>query len=67
MDVLHQVVAHIKASPLKIFLKLDKTTDVINLSQLIKLVRYMHFGTTMKALLFNEPPETPKQNTSSDV
>ena len=41
-DILDQVIADIKASPLKTFLQLDETTDVENCSQLIALVRYVH-------------------------
>ena len=42
----------IKASPLKISLQMDKTTDIENCSQLIALVRYVHDGTIMKHFLF---------------
>lgn len=44
LDILDQVIADIKASPLKIFLQLDGTTDVANCSQLIALVKFVHDG-----------------------
>ena len=39
-DILHQVVADLKASHTKFNLQLDETTDIANLSQLIAFVRY---------------------------
>ena len=53
-DILDQVIADIKASPLKISLQLDETTDVENCSQLIALVRYVHDGAIMEDFLFCE-------------
>ena len=53
-DILDQVIADIKASPLKISLQLDETTDVENCSKLIALVRYVHDGAIMEDFLFCE-------------
>ena len=61
-DILHQVVADLKASHTKFSLQLDETTaDVANLSQLIEFVHYVtgdkikeflckHLTTTAKAI-----------------
>ena len=61
-DILHQVVADLKASLTKFSLQLDETTDVANLSQLIAFVHYVtgdkikeeflckHLTTTAKAI-----------------
>ena len=60
-DILHQVVADLKASHTKFSLQLDETTDVANLSQLIAFVHYVtgdiikeflckHLTTTAKAI-----------------
>ena len=62
-DILHQVVADLKASHTKFNLQLDETTDVANLSQLIAFVCYVkgdkikeeflfckHLATTAKAI-----------------
>ena len=54
LDILDQVIADIKATPLKISFQLDKTTNAENCSQLIVLVRYVHDGTIMKDFLFCE-------------
>ena len=40
-DILHHVVADLKASHTKFSLQLDETTDVANLSQLIAFVHYV--------------------------
>ena len=53
-DILDQVIADIKASPLKTFLQLDETTDVENCSQLIALVRYVCDAATIEEFLFCE-------------
>ena len=53
-DILDQVIADIKASPLKISLQLDETTDVDNFSQLIALVTYVHDSAIMEDFLFCE-------------
>ena len=61
-NILHQVVADLKASHTKFNLQLDETTDIANLSQLIAFVRYVtgdkinkeflckHLTTTAKAI-----------------
>ena len=61
-DILHQVVADLKASHTKFSLHLDETTDVANLSQLVAFVHYVtgdkikeeflckHLTTTAKAI-----------------
>ena len=53
-DILDQVIADIRASPLKISLQLDETTDVENCSQLIALVKYVQYGVIMEDFLFCE-------------
>ena len=40
-DILHQVVADLKANHTKFSLQLDETTDVANLSQLTAFVHYV--------------------------
>ena len=40
-DILEQVIADIKASPVKISLQLDESVDVSNCSQLIAAVQYV--------------------------
>ena len=54
LDILNQVIADIKANPLKISLQLNETTDVENCSQLIALVRYVHDGAITEKFLFCE-------------
>ena len=44
LDILDQVIADIKASPLKTS-QFDELTDFENCCQLIALVRYVHDGT----------------------
>lgn len=40
-DVLNQVVSAVKASPIRVSLQLDESTDVANVSQLIVFVRFV--------------------------
>ena len=55
LDILDQIIADMKASSLKVFCQLDKTTDIENCSQLISLVRYKYDGTIiMENYLFFE-------------
>lgn len=54
-DVLCQVIEQIKASPGKISVQLDETTDVSNCSQLLVFVRYVHEYTIKEEFLFCEP------------
>ena len=51
-DILGQVVANSKASPTKFSIKLDKTTDVANLNQIIAFVRYVKGQEIKKEFLF---------------
>ena len=51
-DILHQVVADLKASHTKFSLQLDETTDVANLSQLIAFVRYVQGDKIKEEFLF---------------
>ena len=43
-DILDQIVEEIQASPTRISLQLDESTDVSNLSQLIVYTRYIKDG-----------------------
>jgi len=45
LDILEQIILHMKGSRLKISLQLNKAIDVSNGSQLIALVRYGHDST----------------------
>ena len=51
-DILHQVVADVKASHTKFSRQLDETTDVANLSQLIAFVRYVKGDKIKEEFLF---------------
>ena len=51
-DILHQVIAYLKASHTKFSLQLDETTDVVNLSQLIAFVRYVRGDKIKEEFLF---------------
>ena len=51
-DILHQVVADLRASHTKFSLQLDETTDVANLSQLIAFVRYVKGDKIKEEFLF---------------
>ena len=51
-DILHQVVADLKASHTKFSLQLDETTDFANLSQLIAFVRYVKGDKIKEEFLF---------------
>ena len=51
-DILHQVVADLKAIHTKFSLQLDDTTDVANLSQLIAFVRYVKEDKIKEEFLF---------------
>ena len=59
-DIFNQVVADVKASPTKFSLQLDKTTDVVNLKQLIALVRYVKEHEIKKEFLFCKHLTTAK-------
>ena len=51
-DILHQVVADLKASHTKFSLQLNETTDIANLSQLIAFVRYAKGDKIKEEFLF---------------
>ena len=59
-NILHQVIADIKASSMKIFFQLDEKTDVENCSQLIALVRYIHDSTIIEYFIFEDLKRTTK-------
>ena len=51
-DILEQVVVDIKASPVKISLQVDESTDVSNCCQLLVLVRYVKNNKVEESFLF---------------
>ena len=53
-NILHQVVADLKASHTKFSLQLDETTDAANLSQLITFVRYATGDKIKEEFLFSK-------------
>ena len=57
-DILEQVIADIKASPVTISLQLDESTDVSNCSQLIAVVRYVKNKKIEESFLFCQSLET---------
>ena len=57
-DILEQVIADIKASPITISLQLDESTDVSNCSQLIAVVRYVKNKKIEESFLFCQSLET---------
>jgi len=54
-DILDQVIAEINASPFKISMQLDESTDCAQCSQLLVFVRYMHGCDIKEEFLFCEP------------
>ena len=54
-DILQQVIADVKASPIKVSLQLDDSTDVSLCSQLLVFVRYVKEKEVVKEFLFCEP------------
>ena len=56
-DILEQVIADIKASPVTILLQLDESTDVSNCS-LIAVVRYLKNKKIEESFLFCQSLET---------
>ena len=58
LDILEQVISHIKACPLNISIQLGETTDVSNCSQLIALARYFHDGAIKENFIFCEELKT---------
>ena len=57
-DILEQVIADIKASPVTISLQLDESTDVSNCSQLIAVVRHVKNKKVEESFLFCQSLET---------
>ena len=60
-DILEQVVADIKASPVKISLQVDESTDVSNCCQLLAVVRYMKEKKVEEHFLFCQSLKTTAQ------
>ena len=56
-DILQQVIADVKASPIKVSLQLDKS-DVSLCSQLLVFVRYVKEKKVVEEFLFCEPLKT---------
>ena len=57
-DIREQVVMEIRASPARISLQLDESTDVSNCSQLLVFSRYIHKGNLKEDFLMCESLET---------
>ena len=57
-DILQQVVADVKASPIKVSLQLDESTDVSSCSQLLVFVRYVKDKEVVEEFLFCTPLKT---------
>uniref|UniRef100_UPI00358EA82C protein FAM200C-like n=1 Tax=Myxine glutinosa TaxID=7769 RepID=UPI00358EA82C len=57
-DILDQVISDIRASPLKISIQLDESTDVSSCCQLITLVRHVNDGAVKEDFLFCEDLKT---------
>ncbi|XP_076322307.1 protein FAM200C-like [Tachypleus tridentatus] len=61
VDILEQVVADIKASPVKISLQVDESTDVSNCCQLLAVVRYVKEKKVEESFLFCQSLKTTAQ------
>ena len=59
-DILDQVISDVRASPFKISIQLDESTDVSSCTQLITLVRYVNDGAVKEDFLFYK--DLPKHN-----
>ena len=57
-DILQQVIADVKASPIKVSLQLDESTDASLCSQLLVFVRYVKENEVVEEFLFSEPTKT---------
>ena len=57
-DILQQVIADVKASPIKVSLQLDESTDVSSCSQLLVFVRYVKEKEVVEEFLFCTPLKT---------
>ncbi|XP_068246891.1 protein FAM200C-like [Palaemon carinicauda] len=64
-DILKQVVADLKASPVKISIQVDESTDVSNCCQLLAVVRYVNQKRVEGSFLFCQSLKTTAQ--SKDV
>ena len=60
-NILEQVVADINASPVKVLLRVDESTDVSNCSQLIAVVRYVKNKEIEESFLFCQSLKTTSQ------
>ena len=54
-DILQQVIADVKASPIKVSLQLDESTDVSLCSQLLVFVQYVKEKKVVEEFLFCKP------------
>ena len=57
-NILEQVIADVKASPIKVILQLDESTDVSLCSQLLVFVRYVKEKKVVEEFLWCEPLKT---------
>ncbi|XP_068230406.1 protein FAM200C-like [Palaemon carinicauda] len=62
-DVLQQVITDLKASPVRVSIQLDESTDVSFCSQLMAFVRYMKEKEVVEEFLFCIPLETTAKAT----
>ncbi|XP_068208356.1 protein FAM200C-like [Palaemon carinicauda] len=62
-DVLQQVITDLKASPVRVSIQLDESTDVSFCSQLMAFVRYVKEKKVMKEFLFCKPLKTTAKAT----
>ena len=62
---IYQLISDLKASPLKISIQLDKSTDISNYSQLICCVRYIKEKKVEEEFLLSQP--LPRTTTAKDV
>ena len=60
-DILEQIISDINASPVKISLQVDESTDVSNCSQLIAVVRYVKKKEIEESFLFCQSLKTTSQ------
>ena len=62
-DILQQVITDLKASPVKVSIQLDESTDVSCCSQLVAFVRYVKEKEVVEEFLFCKPLETTAKAT----
>ena len=65
IDIRDQLISDLKASPLKISIQLDESTDVSNCSQLICFVRYIKKKKVEEEFLFCQP--LPRTTTAKNI